>query len=45
MIKTILLIVGISSWLFILVTSSIKLINTHLDKSIDKKFKELKSLR
>ncbi len=43
MVKTILIIIGISCWLFVLVTSSIRLVNSHLDKSIERKFKAIKS--
>ncbi len=42
MLKTVMIIIGISSWLFVLVTSSIKLINSHLDRSIEQKLKGIK---
>jgi hypothetical protein len=32
MLKTALLIIGMTSWIFVLVTSSIKLVNSHLDE-------------
>ncbi|MBN1533006.1 MAG: hypothetical protein JXA20_10115 [Spirochaetes bacterium] len=32
MLKTTLLIIGMTSWIFVLVTSSIKLVNAHLDE-------------
>jgi len=39
--KTILIIIGMSCWLFVLVTSSIRLVNSQLDKSIEQKLKSI----
>ncbi|OPZ38936.1 MAG: hypothetical protein BWY96_00719 [Spirochaetes bacterium ADurb.BinA120] len=41
MMKTILIIIGMSCWLFVLVTSSIRLVNSQLDKSIEQKLKSI----
>lgn len=38
-VRTIILIVGFASWIFVLVTSSIKLINSHFDKVFGQGFK------